>query len=175
MKKFFVFMTVMAAMALTVVSCSKSEDGDSEENRLKFANALTQNSTSCTWEGFDKAQRKEMGNNWNDERQSYVVIRFDRASTSSTTGTGMILTFENMYKDVENFKEASEFTWYFDNDQLHISYRHQGWKPVYAEYRTQELVISGDTFRGYWFEQTDFRYQFSYTKSAFNEWNKFVN
>ena len=172
MKKLFFCMTMMAAMAVVMTSCSKDDDKDSEDNRLKFANALTQNSLSGTWEGYDKAQRKEMGN-WVDERQSYVVIRFDRSSTSATNGTGLILTFENNYKDT--FKEASELTWYFDDDQLHITYRRTGWAPVYAEYRTQELVITGDSFHGFWFEQTDMRYKFSYTKSSFNDWNKYIN
>ena len=171
MKKLFVFMTVMVAMAMVVVSCSSDDDDtDSTENRLKFANALTRNSTSATWEGYDKAQQKELGN-WVDERQSYVVIRFDRASTSATNGTGLLLTFENAYK--ETFKERSEFMWYFDDDMLKIDYRHQGWTPVYAEYRTNELTINGDTFSGFWFEKTSVRYKFSYTKSDFNKWDDY--
>lgn len=167
MKKYLFFMTMIAAFSMTMVSCSKSEDSDSEDNRLKFANALTQNSTSAAWEGYDQAQRKELLN-WTDEDQDYVVRRFDRASTTSTSGTGLLLVFENNYK--EDIKESSEFTWSFDNDQLKISYRKSGWKPVYAEYRTQELVINGNSFSGYWFEKTDFKYKFSYTKSSYNKW-----
>ena len=165
-------MTLIAVMAMTVVSCSKDDDKDSPDNRLKFANLLTQNSTTATWEGYDKAQRKELGS-WNEERQSYVVIRFDRASTTATSGTGLVLTFNNSYKDKESYKEQSEFTWNFDDDQLHLSYRRSGWQPVYAEYRTNELVINGSSFTGYWFEQTDFRYKFSYTISNFNDWDSF--
>lgn len=47
MKKHLLFMAMIAAFSMTMVSCSKSEDSDSEDNRLKFANALTQNSTSA--------------------------------------------------------------------------------------------------------------------------------
>lgn len=171
MKKLFTLMAIFAAMAMITVSCSKDDDDkDSTENRLKFANALTQNSTSGIWEGYDKRQHKEFGS-WVDRSQSYVVIRFDRASTTATTGTGFLLTFENSYK--ETYKEQSEFTWYFDDDMLHITYRHSGWTPVYAEYRTNELVINGDNFYGYWFEETSSRYRFSYTKSTFSDWNKY--
>lgn len=170
MKKLFTSMAILAALAMMTVSCSKDDDKDSTNNRLNFANALTQNGTSGTWEGYDKRQFKELGN-WVDKSQSYVVIRFDRTSTQATNGTGFLLTFENSYKDT--YKEQSEFTWNFDEDMLHITYRHPGWTPVYAEYRTKELVISGDNFTGYWFEQTDSRYKFSYTKSSFKDWDKY--
>ena len=81
MKKSFFYLTLIAAMGMTFVSCSKDEEKDTDENRLNFANQLTQNSTSCTWEGYDQYQRKELGNWVDEERKSYVVIRFDRAST----------------------------------------------------------------------------------------------
>jgi hypothetical protein len=172
MKKLFTCIAILAAMAMITVSCSKDEDKDSADNRLSFANQLTQNSTSAAWEGYDKCQRKELGN-WVDERQSYVVIRFDRNSTSDYQGTGVVLTFENNYK--EAFKEMSDFTWYFDDDQLKITYRRSGWQPVYAEYRSNELVINGSSFSGFWFEKTDLRYKFNYTKSTFNDWNNYKN
>ena len=116
-------MAILAAMSIITVSCSKDDDKDSTDNRLNFATALTQNGTSGTWEGYDKRQYKELGH-WVDRSQSYVVIRFDRASTNATNGTGFLLTFENSYKDT--YKEQSEFTWYFDDDMLHITYRHAG-------------------------------------------------
>lgn len=167
-------MAIVAALAITMVSCSKDDDKDSEENRLNFINQVMQNSTSFTWEGQEIAQRKELGS-WVDEKTRYIVIRFDRASTTSTTGTGLLLTFENSYKDklVEN--EDSEFKWYFGNDQMKIEWRRSGWQPAHAEYRTGELQISPSTFKGYWFEKTDFRWQFSYTKSSFNDWNKYTD
>lgn len=173
MKKSFFYLTLIAAMAMTFVSCSNDEEKDTDENRLNFANQLTQNSTSCTWEGYDQYQRKELGNWVDEDRKSYVVIRFDRASTTAANGTGMLLTFENSYK--EQFKEASEFIWGFDKGQLQITYRHGGWAPVYAEYYTNELTISGDTFKGWWWEKTDRRFEFKYTKSSFKDWDKYVN
>ena len=51
MKKLFKFMVILAAMTMITVSCSKDDDKDSTDNRLKFATALTQNGTSGTWEG----------------------------------------------------------------------------------------------------------------------------
>lgn len=173
MKKSFIYLSFMAIMAMIVVGCSKDEEKDTPNTRLNFANALTQNSTTCTWEGYDQYQRKELGNWVNEKRKSYVVIRFDRASTTAYNGTGVVLTFENEYK--EDFKESSDFVWSFDNSQLQITYRHSGWAPVYAEYNTSELIISGNSFRGYWWEQTDRRFEFRYTKSSFNNWDKFVN
>ncbi len=171
MKKLF-SLAILAAMALMVVSCSKDDDDtDSTANRLNFANKLTQNSTSGTWEGYETSMRKEGG--WVDGTKRYAVIRFDRATTSDIKGTGQLVAFENKYMDT--FREGSEFEWYFDEDMLHITWRHAGWQPAYAEYRTNELVIDGDTFRGEWFEKTDFKWHFSYTKSNFNDWSKYVN
>ena len=172
MKKSFIYLTFIAAMAMMVVSCSKDDEKDTPEQRLNFSNQLCQGGTSGTWEGYDQRQEKELGS-WNNKSKSYVVMRFDRASATASNGTGEIITFENEYKDKS--KEYSEFTWSFDNDNLQITYRHDGWQPVYAEYRTQELVISGNSFKGYWFERTDFRFQFSYTKSTFNDWSKYRN
>lgn len=173
MKKYFSLMAIFAAMAMTFIGCSKDDnDTDSTENRLNFTNKLTQNSISCTWEGYNMAKRKELGN-WNDDGQKYAVMRFDRATKEDIQGTGLLLYFENNYKDT--FLEGSEFTWYFADDMLRISYRHSGWSPQYAEYRTQELVINGDRFDGTWFEKTDFKYKFNYTKSAFSDWSKYIN
>lgn len=170
MKKLLTCMTMIAAMAVMTVSCSKDDDKDTPAQRLEFANKLTMNGTTATWEGTDQRQFKELGN-WVNKSQSYVVIRFDRNSTTDTQGTGVVLTFQNSYK--EDFKERSEFTWNFNNDQLHINYRRSGWQPVYAEYRTNELIIDNSGFKGFWFESTDTRYQFSYIKSNFTDWDKY--
>ena len=172
MKRLFSYIAIVAALAITMVSCSKDDDKDSEENRLNFINQVMQNSTSFTWEGYETAQRKELGS-WVDEKKRYTVIRFDRASTTSTSGTGRLVAFQNSYK--EEFVESSDLTWYFDNDQMQITWRRAGWQPAHAEYRTGELQISTSTFKGYWFEKTDFRWQFSYIKSSFNDWNKYTD
>lgn len=175
MKKLISFMAIFAAMAMTMafVSCGGDDDDtDSAANRLAFANKLTQNGLSCTWEGLSMQQRKEMGS-WNDERQMYAVMRFDRTATSETQGTGILLFFENSYK--ESFIEGSEFTWTFSDDMLRLSYRRGGWKAQYAEYRTSELVINGNTFNGTLFESTDFKYRFNFTKSTFTDWAKYIN
>ena len=170
MKKTLFYVTIIAAMAMMVVSCSKDDDKDTPEKRENFSNQLCQGGTSGTWEGYDQRQEKTLGS-WDNISKSYVVMRFDRTSTTASSGTGEIVTFENSYKD--KFKEYSEFTWYFEDDMLKITYRHEGWSSVYAEYRTQELVINGNSFRGYWFERTDYRYEFNYTKSSFNDWSKY--
>lgn len=166
-------MTLFAAMVMTIVSCSKDDDDnvDSQSNRLAFANKLTQNSTSCAWEGEDKIMNKNWGN-WSTDDNRYAVMRFDRTSTTATEGTGLLLSFENAYKD--KFKDRSEFMWGFANDELHITFRHEGWAPFYAEYRTQELVINGNSFHGTWFERSDRKFEFNYKKSSFNDWNKYT-
>jgi hypothetical protein len=171
MKKLFVYMTLVAAMAMMVVSCSKDDDDtDSTDNRLKFTNLLTQNSTSCTWEGTERTKERDWGN-WAEKGDKYAVMRFDRSSTQAIEGTGYVIYFENAYKD--NVKDQSEFMWNFANDVLNITYRHSGWAPVHAEYRTSELVINGDKFEGTWFEASDKKFEFSYKKSSFNDWNKY--
>jgi len=172
MKKLLSYITIFAAMAMMMTSCSKDEETDTEANRLNFTNLLMQNKTSFTWEGLETAQRKELGH-WNDEKTRYVVIRFDRATTESTTGTGRLIAFENSWKQA--FIESSDFKWYFNNDMLYLEWKHAGWQTAHAEYRTNELTISGDKFNGYWFEKTDFRWQFNYTKSSFIDWDKYVD
>jgi hypothetical protein len=164
MKKLYFFMTMLAALAVMTVSCSKSDDEDPEEVKMNFANKLTQNSTSCTWEGVERTLSKAWGN-WSDDGEKYAVMRFDRASNTAKEGTGYVVYFENAFKDVE--KGRSEFIWNFQGDELRITYRHEGWAPVHAEYNTSELRINGDKFEGTWFESSDKKFEFSYKKSSF--------
>ena len=170
MKKVFFYMALFAAMAMVNISCSDDDNTDSEDNRLKFANLLTQDSTSGVWEGYDIKEWKELGS-WVDGGRHYVVRRFDRASATATRGIGRVLMFENDFLD--NFIDASDFTWYFEDDQLQLTYRHSGWAPQHAEYRTEELVIRRDNFTGFLFEKTDYRYKFNYKKSTFKDWDKY--
>ena len=166
-------MAMIATMSLVTVSCSKDDDDDntdSTENRLKFANKLTQDGTSCTWEGTERTKTKQWGN-WSDDGDKYAVMRFDRTSTKSIEGTGYVIYFENAYKD--NVNSQSEFMWSFANDVLNITYRHEGWAPVHAEYRTLELIIDGDRFDGTWFESSGKKFEFNYKKSSFNDWDKY--
>jgi hypothetical protein len=169
MKKLFTFMTIVAAFAMVMTSCKK-EETDSESNRLKFANQMMQNKTSFTWEGSETAMRKELGS-WSEKDSRYVVIRFDRASTESTVGTGRLLSFKNSYKS--EFNSSSEFRWYFSNDCLYIEWKKSGWQTAHAEYRTHELVIDGSGFHGTWFEKDSYKWEFNYIASSFNEWNKY--
>ncbi|MBO7046597.1 MAG: hypothetical protein J6W38_09670 [Prevotella sp.] len=172
MKKLLSFMTIVAAIAMIMTGCKKDEETDSESNRLVFTNTMLQNKTSFAWEGLETAQRKEMGS-WNDEKTRYVVIRFDRSTTESTSGTGRLVAFRNSYK--EDFVESSDFRWYFNNDMLYIEWKQSGWQTAHAEYRTSELVVNANSFIGYCFEKTDFRWQFNYTKSSFSDWDKYAN
>ena len=102
MKKSFIYLTFIAAIARMVVSCSKDDEKDTPEQRLNFSNQLCQGGTSGTWEGYDQRQEKELGS-WNNKSKSYVVMRFDRASATASNGTGEIITFENEYKDKLEF------------------------------------------------------------------------
>lgn len=171
MKKLFFYMAMILAAVVMTTSCSSSDDeGDSTANREKFANALTHNSTSGSWEGWHTTQRKDWGS-WYEDGKKYFVVRFDRASNTSITGTGWAYVFENEWK--EKFIEKSEFNWRFENDMLHLTFRLSGWEPIYAEYRTTELTINADKFYGYWFEKAGKKYQFNYTKSNFADWNKY--
>lgn len=169
MKKSFLYLSIIAAMAMMVVGCSKSDD-DGASSKETFANKLTQNGTSCTWEGNERTMSRSWGN-WSDDGQKYAVMRFDRSSTTATSGNGVVYYFESSYK--ETFKDKSEFTWALEGDELRITYRHGGWAPVHAEYNSSELSISGDSFRGTWFESSDKKFEFSYKKSSFTEWDKY--
>ena len=173
MKKLFAFMTIVAAMAMSTVSCGSDDDeGDKTDPRLTFTNKLTQDSTTCTWEGYERTMTKSWGN-WSASAEKYVVMRFDRASKTAIEGDGILLQFGNDWK--ENCIDKSDIKWRFVGDELHISYRHEGWAAVHAEFNTTELRINGDKFEGTWFESDDTKFEFSYKKSSFSDWNKFVN
>jgi hypothetical protein len=162
-------MTFVVSVALVMTGCKKDEDTDSESNRLKFTNQMMQNKTSFTWEGREVAKVKNEG----VKKERYSVLRFDRASTESTTGTGRLVAFTNSYKT--DFVESSEFRWYFNNDCLYLEWKKSGWQTAHAEYLTNELTIDGSGFHGTWFESTSYRWEFNYIASTWNEWDKYAN
>lgn len=171
MKKLLSCMAIVLAVALTMTSCKKDEDTDSEANRLKFTNKIFhgESSLTYTWEGREVAHVKNEG----VKKERYAVLRFERASKEHTSGTGRLVAFTNSYKD--EFVEASDFRWYFSNDCLYIEWKHAGWQTAHAEYRSQELVIDGSGFYGRWFESTSYWWEFKYTPSSWNDWNKYAN
>ena len=81
MKKILFFMSLIAAMATLTTSCSKDDDDRESllQRKLKFVNALTQNSTSCAWEGLQTEQHKSWGS-WSDHATKYFIMRFDRST-----------------------------------------------------------------------------------------------
>ena len=172
MKKVLFFFSILAAMAMVTVGCSKDDDDDSnrdsKENRLKFANKLTQDGLVGVWEGMDHLTRRDGAESG---KELYAVMRFERASKDATTGTGYVLYFNNSFKTT--LINQCEIRWHFANDQLMLEYSN-GWDNRYAEYRTRELVIVGDTFKGTWFERNDYFWSFEYTKSTFDEWEKYM-
>ena len=160
-------MTFVVSVALVMTGCKKDEDTDSESNRLKFTNQMMQNKTSFTWEGREVAKVKNEG----VKKERYSVLRFDRASTESTTGTGRLVAFTNSYKT--DFVESSEFRWYFNNDCLYLEWKKSGCQTAHAEYRTNEIVVDGSGFHGTWYESTSYRWEFNYIASSFNDWDKY--
>lgn len=168
MNKFLSCLAIVLALAMTMTSCKKDEEeGDSENNRLKFTNAMMQNQTSFTWEGREVAMVKNEG----EKKERYSVLRFDRATTQSTSGLGRLVAFTNSFKNT--FVESSAFRWYFMNDCMYIEWEYPGWRPAHAEYRTGEIVIDGNGFHGTWFENTSYSWVFGYIPSTFNEWDRY--
>ena len=97
--KVLVCMTVFAALASAMTSCSKDDDKNENDARLNFTNNIMQgkDALSCTWEGWHRRQFKD-GSSWRDEGQQYAVIQFIRSSATSTSGTGVLLYFRNAEK-----------------------------------------------------------------------------
>lgn len=166
MKKFLSFVVIVMAVAFAMSSC-KSDKKDTEENRQNFVKGMMQGRTSFAWEGLEVARVKNEGT----KKERYAVLRFDRASTTSTTGTGRLVAFKNSYKT--EFVESSEFRWYFNDGCLYIEWAHAGWVTAHAEYLTDELNIDGGGFHGTWFESTSYRWEFNYIASSFNDWDKY--
>ena len=169
MKKFLSIMAVVAAVAMIMTGCKK-EEADSEENRLNFTNKIFQGqNTTYTWEGREVAKVKNEGT----KKERYSVLRFERASAQSTTGTGRLVAFTNSYKT--DFVEASDFRWYFSDRCLYIEWKKSGWQTAHAEYQTNEILIDGSGFHGTWFESTSYSWEFTYIASSWNEWSKYAN
>ena len=134
-------------------------------------NAMLQNSISCTWEGWHRRQFKD-GSSWRNDSQQYAVIQFNRSSATATSGDGILLYFGDSNKT--NYKEGSKFTWKIDDNQVKITHiTHSEWYPMYAEYNTADFTISGNFFYGHWWEKVDDRWEFSYKKSDFNDFDKY--
>lgn len=171
--KVLVCMTVFAALASAMTSCSKDDDKNDNEARLNFTNNIMQgkDALSCTWEGWHRRQFKD-GGSWRDEGQQYAVIQFVRSSATSTSGTGVLLYFRDA--DKTNYKEGSRFTWAFEGNQIKLKHiTHSEWYPMYAEYNTTELTVGAGTFYGHWWEKVDDRWEFNYKKSTFSDWSKY--
>lgn len=173
--KVLVCMTVFAALASAMTSCSKDDDKDSEDKRLKFVNNMMQSATatSCTWEGWHRRQFKD-GGSWRDDDRQYAVIQFNRSSATATEGTGILIYFKNEKKD-ELYKdgEYSKFSWYIKDNQIRIKHITQSWFDMYAEYNTTELSVGAGSFYGHWWEKVDDRWEFNYKKSTFSDWSKY--
>jgi hypothetical protein len=180
MKKFIIasakalmFMTMFATLASTMTSCSKDDDKDSEDKRLKFVNNMMQSATatSCTWEGWHRREFKD-GSSWTKHSQQYAVIQFSRSSATATSGEGIILYFADANKT--DYKEGSKFHWAISDNQVKITQiTHSEWYPMYAEYNTTEITVGAGTFYGHWWEKVNDRWEFNYKKSSFNEFSKY--
>lgn len=167
MKKILSLMAIMMAVVLTLGSCEKDDDKDSETNRLNFTNKMLQKQLSFAWEGREVAKLKNQG----VQKERYAVLRFDRPTLESTMGTGRLVAFTNSYKN--QFVESSGFRWYFNDDCLYLEWEKPGWQTAHAEYRTRELVIDDKGFHGTWFESTSYSWEFNYIASSFSDWNKY--
>ena len=171
--KVLVCMTVFAALASAMTSCSKDDDKDSEDKRLKFVNNMMQSATatSCTWEGWHRREFKD-GSSWTKHSQQYAVIQFSRSSATATSGEGIMLYFRNA--DKTDYKEGSRFTWAFEGNQIKLRHiTHSEWYPMYAEYNTTELTVGAGAFYGHWWEKVNDRWEFNYKKSTFSDFSQY--
>ena len=165
------FMTVIAAMAMITVSCSKDDDEITKEG---FTDNLFQKGTTIVWEGQERTRRYNGG--WYDDGQKYAVMRFDRTSNTATSGTGYVIYFKNSFKEELNYSGSfSEIQWYFQDNIMYVNYKRNEWPAVHGEYNTSELVVDGNTFKGTWYEDNDNKFEFTYSKSSFSDWNKYFN
>ena len=165
MKKLFTFVALCMAVTMVVTSC-KNDDEDKEKRNQEMAKTLT----SVAWQGNNLYQYKEMGN-WIDRSTDFVVMRFDRTSETATNGTGYQLQFDGTY--FNELEEMSEFTWYFSGDDLYISYKEAGWGSVHAI--IDDVTLNNSYFSGYWWtNDNDRRYRFTYQKSSFKDWDKYI-
>ena len=165
MKKLFTFVALCMAVTMVVTSC-KNDDEDKEKRNQEMAKTLT----SVAWQGNNLYQYKEMGS-WIDRSTDFVVMRFDRTSETATNGTGYQLQFDGTY--FNELEEMSEFTWYFSDDDLYISYKEAGWGSVHAN--VDDWTLNNSYFSGYWWtNDNDRRYRFTYQKSSFKDWDKYI-
>lgn len=161
MKKFFLFVAMVATVALLNVSCKKDDKKDPQD----VANNLIGD-----WQGYVSGYKKN-GSQWdfNNER-SYAVVRFLSSGNNAKSGMGNQVEFKNEY--MEEQWDYSEFAWKLEDDKIRISYLTDGWSDVYINFNDAELNSS--TFKGEMYDYSDHKYVFDLTKKTFNRWNEYV-
>ncbi len=165
MKKYFAIMVVVAAVIL-LTGCSKDDEKLSPQ---EFARLLT----STTWAGTHQSQHKSMGS-WSSNAPQDVVIVFERANASATSGTGYQLEFKSSSYTEDQFERKSAISWEIHGDQFIINYA-AGWDKSYMIYTDNECHLNASSFSGILYTDSDHRFLYTYVKSSFNDWAKYWN
>ena len=161
MKKIFLFVAMVATVALLNVSCKKDDKKDPQE----VANNLI-----GEWQGYISGYKKNNSQwDFNNER-GYAVIRFLSAGNNNKSGMGNQLEFKNEHMTEKT--DYAEFSWKIEDDKIRISYLMDGWGDVYIYFNDVELNSS--VFKGEMFDYTDHKYVFDLTKKTFSRWNEFI-
>ena len=162
MKKIFVLATIIAALALVTVSCSK--DKDPEE--------VSKNITGTDWAGYLTEERKDMGNWVDNNQRNFAVIRFIGTSTSAnaipTGGTGYQVEFSNSYMNEKT--GYSNFRWRLNDGHLEMTYETKGWDDTYIDYN--DATVTATTLNGYMYDYSGHRFRMELTANGSFDWSK---
>ena len=165
MKKIFSFMTVVFAAMILLMGCKSEDDKISAQ---EFAKLLT----STAWAGTHLAQHNN--GSWSSSAPQNVVIRFDRATNTANSGTGMQIEFSDASLDESKFERMSTITWQLVGEEMTIIYD-AGWDKAYMKYTDNECHINENAFSGIFYTSYSHRFLFNYGRSNFNEWDKYRN
>lgn len=160
MKKTIALATVIAALALVTVSCSK--DKDPEE--------VSKNITGTDWAGYLTEERKDNGRWVDNSQQHFVVIRFIGTGTAPTSGTGYQVEFANSY--LIDKTGYSNFKWKLVNGDLRMEYETIGWNNTYIDYNDADVTAT--TLKGYMYDSTTgiHRFRMELTANGSFDWSK---
>lgn len=162
MKKLFIYMAMILATVTMTTSCEKNDDRISADEFCKLL-------VNGDWQGYCQEQHREWGSFTDRNDRTWNVLRFRRNSENATYGSGTQLGYSSEQMTDRN-PEVSSFIWRIDGTTLTISY--DAWSPVYFNFT--EMTINSDKFAGFMYEKDDVRYEFNYSKRAFNNWDTFI-
>lgn len=154
MKKIYTHLMMLATMmaAMTTFTSCEEEDG-----------YIAQQLRGCDWQGYVGAYYQDR---WGISGSEYAtVMRFESKDAFYTSGRGYELDYNT--RSPYNDYAYCTFKWFIVDGEITLIYDDSMWQPIYII----DYSISSTRFRGYIYDGTNRRIQFSFeNQGAFQDW-----